>query len=150
MSATTTVVTGGTEPRDVAPVRRGFDWGQPFVYLVALVIAAMGLFALSAYSADRRRKEIGIRRAMGASPDAIVGLLLWQFLLPVLTACAVGLGLGYGVMRHWLDQFASRTDLPLWLFAAVTGAVVLVAMAVMSAQVLRAAQSRVVDALRYE
>ena len=43
MSATTTVVTGGTEPRDVAPVRRGFDWGQPFVYLVALVIAAIAV-----------------------------------------------------------------------------------------------------------
>jgi len=118
--------------------------------LVALVIAAMGLFALSAYSADRRRKEIGIRRAMGASPEAIVRLLLRQFLLPVLAACAVGLGLGYGVMRRWLDQFVSRTDLPWWLFAAVAGAVVLVAMAVMSAQVLRVAQSRVVDALRYE
>ncbi|MCP2637935.1 carbohydrate ABC transporter permease [Microbacterium sp. HD4P20] len=43
MSATTTIVTGGTEPRDVQPVRRGFDWGQPFVYLVALVIAAIAV-----------------------------------------------------------------------------------------------------------
>ena len=43
MSATTTIVTGGTAPRDVPPARRGFDWGQPFVYLVALVIAAIAV-----------------------------------------------------------------------------------------------------------
>ena len=118
--------------------------------LVALVIAAMGLFALSAFSADRRRKEIGIRRAMGASPGEIVRLLLRQFLLPVLVACAVGLGAGYAVMRHWLEQFAARTELPVWLLAGVAGAAVLVAILVSSAQIMAAARGRIVDALRYE
>lgn len=118
--------------------------------LVALVIAAMGLFALSAFSADRRRKEIGIRRAMGASPGEIVRLLLWQFLLPVLVACAVGLGAGYAIMRHWLEQFAARTDLPVWLLAGIAGATVLVAVLVSSAQIMAAARGRIVDALRYE
>lgn len=118
--------------------------------LVALVIAAMGLFALSAFSADRRRKEIGIRRAMGASPGEIVRLLLWQFLLPVLVACAVGLGAGYATMHSWLEQFAARTSLPAWLLAGVGGATVLVAVLVSSAQIVAAARGRIVDALRYE
>lgn len=117
---------------------------------VALVIAAMGLFALSAFSADRRRKEIGIRRAMGASPPAIVRLLLWQFLRPVLVACAVGLGVGYAVMRDWLEQFAARVDLTVWLLAGVGGTVILVAILVSSAQIMAAARARIVDSLRYE
>lgn len=117
---------------------------------VALVIAAMGLYALSAFSADRRRKEIGIRRAMGASTSAIVGLLLWQFLLPVLVACVVGLGLGYAVMRDWLEQFAARVDLPLWMLAGIGGATILVAILVSAAQIMAAARARVVDSLRYE
>ncbi|HEY0598026.1 ABC transporter permease [Sphingopyxis sp.] len=118
--------------------------------LVVLVIAAMGLFALSAFSADRRRKEIGIRRAMGASPPAIVRLLLWQFLPPVLAACAVGLGVGYVIMHKWLGQFAARADLPVWLLGAVAGATILAAILVSSTQVLAAARGRIVDALRHE
>lgn len=118
--------------------------------LVALVIAAMALFALSAFMADRRTKEIGIRRAMGASSGAIVGLLLWQFLLPVIIASVIGVGLGYLVMNDWLQQFATRVDVTAWTLAGVSGTTLLFAMLVMSAQVLAAARRRPVDALRYE
>lgn len=118
--------------------------------LVALAIAAMGLFALSAFTVDRRTKEIGIRRAMGASPGAIVGLLLWQFLLPVLVACAIGIGLGYVAMVHWLERFASRIDPNIWILASIAIGTIIFALAVMSAQVVAAARGKPVDALRYE
>lgn len=118
--------------------------------LVALVIAAMGLFALSAFTVDRRTKEIGIRRAMGASPGAIVGLLLWQFLLPVLVACAIGISLSYLVMARWLEQFASRIDPDLWILAGIAVGTIAFAIVVMSAQIVAAARGRPVDALRYE
>jgi putative ABC transport system permease protein len=118
--------------------------------LVALVIAAMGLFALSAFTADRRTKEIGIRRAMGASTGAIVQLLLWQFLKPFLVASAIAISLGYIVMRRWLEQFVARVDLPLWLLAVVfmtTGAFAILSVL---AHVLAAARARPIHALRYE
>ncbi|NIJ35451.1 putative ABC transport system permease protein [Sphingopyxis panaciterrae] len=117
---------------------------------VALVIAAMGLFALSAFTVDRRTKEIGIRRAMGASPGAIVRLLLWQFLLPVIAASAIGIGLSYAVMAHWLQQFASRVDVNIWILIAIAAGTAAFATIVMSAQIAAAARGRPVDALRYE
>jgi putative ABC transport system permease protein len=118
--------------------------------LVALVIAAMGLFALSAFTADRRTKEIGIRRAMGASTAAIVHLLLWQFYKPFLLACVIGIPLSYIVMRHWLEQFASRVDLPLWQLGAVILITGMFATMAMLTHVLAAARARPVDALRHE
>lgn len=118
--------------------------------LVALTIAAMGLFALSAFTVDRRTKEIGIRRAMGASSGAIAWLLLWQFLLPVLVACALGIALSYGIMVRWLEQFAQRVDVNPWILAGVAFGTIAFAMIVMSAQVFAAARGRPVDALRYE
>jgi putative ABC transport system permease protein len=118
--------------------------------IVALVIAAMGLFALSAFTADRRTKEIGVRRAMGASTTAIVQLLLWQFLKPFLVACMIGIPLSYIFMRHWLEQFASRVDLPLWLLGAVVVTAAVFAIAAVLKHVLAVARARPIDALRYE
>jgi putative ABC transport system permease protein len=118
--------------------------------LVALAIAAMGLFALSAFTVDRRTKEIGIRRAMGAPSGAIVTLLLWQFLLPVLVACGLGIGLSYGIMTRWLEQFALRIDIGLWLLVSIAIGTIAFALAVMSVQVFAAARGRPVDALRHE
>ncbi|MGH6614134.1 ABC transporter permease [Sphingomonas sp.] len=125
-------------------------WVTGACALVALVIAAMGLFALSAFTADRRTKEIGVRRAMGASTGAIVQLLLWQFLKPFLVACAIGIVLSTVFMRHWLEQFASRVDVPLWLLGAVVLATAVFAISAVLANVLAAARARPIDALRYE
>ncbi len=118
--------------------------------LVALVIAAMGLFALSAFSADRRTKEIGIRRAMGASRGEIVRLLLWQFAKPFLLACAIGLPLGYVVMRRWLEQFVTRVDLSPWLLGTVVAVTAGFALAAALAHVVAAARASPVTALRHE
>ncbi|QNQ11099.1 ABC transporter permease [Sphingomonas alpina] len=125
-------------------------WVTGACALVALVIAAMGLFALSAFTADRRTKEIGVRRAMGASTGAIVHLLLWQFLTPFLVACTIGILLSTVIMRHWLEQFASRVDVPLWLLGAVVAATAVFAISAVLVNVLAAARAKPIDALRYE
>ncbi len=125
-------------------------WVTGACAIVALVIAAMGLFALSAFTADRRTREIGVRRAMGASTTAIVHLLLWQFFKPFLMACAIGIVLGTVFMRRWLEQFASRVDVPLWLLGAVVAVTAVFAISAVLVNVLAAARARPIDALRHE
>ena len=77
----------------------------------AVVIGCLGLIGLSAYTAERRTKEIGIRKALGASTIAIVWLLIKEFSKPVLVANVLGWPIAWFFMRDWLDGFAYRIDL---------------------------------------
>jgi putative ABC transport system permease protein len=118
--------------------------------LIAVSIACLGLFALSAYTAERRTKEIGIRKAMGASSSDILRLLLWQFAKPVLWANLLALPLAWLAMDYWLKGFAYHVDLAPWTFAAAAGAGVVIAWATVFFHALRVARARPVGALRYE
>jgi putative ABC transport system permease protein len=118
--------------------------------LVAVSIACLGLFALSAYTAERRTKEIGIRKAMGAKSSDILRLLLWQFAKPVLWANLLALPLAWLAMDYWLKGFAYRVDLAPWTFVAAAGAGVVIAWATVFFHALRVARARPVGALRYE
>jgi len=118
--------------------------------LIAVSIACLGLFALSAYTAERRTKEIGIRKAMGASSSDILRLLLWQFAKPVLWANVLALPVAWLAMNWWLQGFAYRVDLAPWTFAASAAAAVVIAWATVFVHALRVARSRPVGALRYE
>jgi putative ABC transport system permease protein len=118
--------------------------------LVAISIACLGLFALSAYTAERRTKEIGVRKAMGASSGDILKLLLWQFTWPVLAANLIAWPIAYLAMRWWLEGFAYRVDLAPWTFVAAGAGAVVIALATTFAQGLRVSRSKPVAALRYE
>jgi putative ABC transport system permease protein len=118
--------------------------------LVALSIAFLGLFALSAYTTERRTKEIGIRKAMGASSPDILRLLLWQFTKPVLWANVVALPAAWWLMSQWLEGFAYHVTLAPWTFAAAAGAGVVIAWGTVFVHALRVARARPVGALRYE
>jgi putative ABC transport system permease protein len=118
--------------------------------LIAVSIACLGLFALSAYTAERRTKEIGIRKAMGAKSSDILRLLLWQFAQPVLWANILALPLGWLAMDSWLKGFAYHVDQPPWTFVAAAGAGVVIALATVFFHALRVARARPVGALRYE
>ena len=126
--------------------------GQVFAgfALVAVAIACLGLFGLAAFTAERRTKEIGIRKAMGATTSDILKLLVWEFAKPVLLANAIAWPLAYVVMGHWLDGFAYRIDLDPLLFIGAG----LIALAIASGttlyHALQVARSRPVLALRYE
>jgi len=118
--------------------------------LIALTIAALGLFALSAYTTERRTKEIGVRKAMGASSGDILKLLLWQFTKPVIWANLIAWPLGFFVMRWWLSSFVYRVDIAPWTFLAAGLAGFVIAWATVFFHALNVARSKPVAALRYE
>jgi putative ABC transport system permease protein len=117
---------------------------------LAIFIACLGLFALAAFTTERRTKEIGVRKAMGASTADVVKLLLWQFSQPVLWANLVAWPLAWWVMNWWLHGFAYHVDLPLWLFLAATAAAVVIAWATVCTHAWLVARAKPVTALRYE
>ena len=118
--------------------------------VVALSIAALGLFALSAYTTERRTKEIGIRKAMGASSSDILRLLIWQFTQPVLWANLIAWPVSFVVLSGWLGGFAYHVGLEPWTFAAAAAAALAVAWVTVFIHALRVARAKPVGALRYE
>ena len=117
---------------------------------LAVVIAALGLFGLSASTAQRRTREIGIRKSMGAGTGDIMRLLLWQFTKPVLWANLIAWpGAGF-LMSRWLNGFASHVDLQPLLFAASSAVAVVIALLTVSVHCWRVARAKPVKALRYE
>ena len=118
--------------------------------VVALSIAALGLFALSAYTTERRTKEIGIRKAMGASAGDILRLLIWQFTQPVLWANLIAWPVSFLVLTGWLGGFAYHVGLAPWTFVAAAAAALVIAWATVFVHALRVARAKPVGALRYE
>jgi putative ABC transport system permease protein len=117
---------------------------------VAIFLACLGLAGLSISATDRRLKEIGIRKAMGAADMDIVALLLWQFSQPVLWATAIAWPVAWWLMRRWLAGFAYHVDLHWWVFAAAGIGALLVALATVAGQAWVTARQKPVLALRYE
>ncbi|MDE1145217.1 MAG: ABC transporter permease [Azospirillaceae bacterium] len=126
--------------------------GQMFAAFsgLAVVIAALGLFGLAAFTAERRTKEIGIRKVLGAGVMDIVRLLVWQFSKPVLVANLIAWPVAWYAMRHWLDGFADRIALNPLLFMAASLSALLVAWATVGVHAARVAATKPVAALRYE
>ncbi len=121
-----------------------------FALAVALFIAGLGLFSMSALAAERRTKEIGIRKAMGANRFDIMKLLLWQFAKPVLWANVIAWPVAGYLMHRWLHGFAAHVELRLWIFAAATAIALAIALATVSIHAFKVATARPVRALRYE
>ena len=126
--------------------------GQLFGFFagVAVFIACLGLFGLAAYTAERRRKEIGVRKVMGASVGSIVVLLARDFAALVLIGFAVAAPLAWLGMGRWLDGFAYRVELGPLVFVVAGALALAVALLTVSSQALRAATADPVKALRYE
>ncbi len=118
--------------------------------LLTVFVACLGLFGLSAFSAERRTKEIGIRKALGASVANIVRLLSKEIVILVVIAGAVAFPLAYLVISRWLETFAYRADIG-WTIFALSGLVVLgIALVTVIYQSAKAALANPVDSLRYE
>jgi putative ABC transport system permease protein len=117
---------------------------------LAIVIACFGLLGLAALVAQRRTKEIGIRKALGATVPGIVGLLSWEFVKVVTVAFVIAAPVAYLVMRRWLQDFAYHVDLGPWTFIGAGALTLTVALLSVSYQALRAALTDPARALRYE
>jgi putative ABC transport system permease protein len=117
---------------------------------VALLVACLGLVGLASFMAEQRTKEIGIRKALGASTGAVTRLLVRQFVEPVIWASLIAWPVAGYLMRHWLYSFAYRVTLQAYPFPVVTSLAMLIALATVGAQAWHVARARPVAALRYE
>ena len=124
---------------------RRFDKEQRISSLVswfaglAVFISCLGLFGLSAYMAENRRKEIGIRKVLGASLFDVVSLLSKEFLILVTVSLVIALPVAWWVMHKWLSGYAYRTTIPWWLLLAVAALTIGIALATVSWQAIKAA-----------
>jgi putative ABC transport system permease protein len=117
---------------------------------LAIIIAALGLFGLAAYVVERRTKEIGIRKALGATASSIVRLLSKDVLALVALAFIGAAPIAYVSLDYWLQRFAYRTEIGPAVFLLVGGATVLIAGLAVSTQALRAAWTDPATAIRQE
>lgn len=117
---------------------------------LAMIIAGLGLFALSAFTAEQRRKEIGIRKVLGASNGTILYKLSAEFIQLILVSFIVASVIAYFVMNQWLADFQYSISIGAGIFLIAGGVSVAIALLTISFQALRAALSNPVDALRSE
>ena len=117
---------------------------------LALFIGCLGLFALAAYTAESRTKEIGVRKVLGASVASIVSLLSRDFLKLIVVAIIIATPLAWYVADDWLQDFAYKIDLAWWYFAVAGGVAVLIALLTVSYQSVKAAVANPVESLRSE
>ena len=116
--------------------------------VMAIFISCLGLFGLSAYTTQRRIKEIGVRKVLGASVQGIVRLLTRELLAPVALATVIAFPLAGWAMDRWLHAFVYRIGLEWWYFALAGALALMVALCTVSYQALRAARANPVKSLR--
>jgi putative ABC transport system permease protein len=118
--------------------------------VLSILIACLGLFGLSSYQAERRQKEIGIRKVLGASLSEILRLLLTAFLTLLAVACLVALPVAWLLTHRWLEEFAYRVNVDVLVFLAGTGLVLLLTAISVGYETLRAALANPVNTLKQE
>ncbi len=118
--------------------------------LLAVLIACMGLFGLAAFTAERRTREIGIRKVFGASTIDILKLLVWQFSKPVLIANLIAWPVAWWAMREWLNGFEARIDLGPAPFVIAAMLALVIAVGTIAGHAIKVARRSPILALRYE
>ncbi len=118
--------------------------------IVAVIIACLGLYGLSAYSASRRAREIGVRKVMGASVFSVIYDLSKDFLVLVVIAIAIALPLGWYVVGKMLNEFAYRIDMSILVFFTTGLCALVVAMVTVSFQAYKASGVNPAESMKYE
>ena len=117
---------------------------------LAIIISCLGLFGLAAYTAERRTKEIGIRKVLGASVTGLAGLLSKDFLQLVLLSCVIAFPVAYWAMHDWLKKYQYRIAINWWVFIIAGVTAVVIAIVTVSFQSIKAALANPVKSLRSE
>ena len=118
--------------------------------LIAILVSCLGLFGLAAYTAERRFREIGIRKVLGASVAGITGLLAKDFIKLVLIAIVIASPLAWWGLHKWLQDFAYRIEIQWWIFVAAGLLAVAVALITISFHSIKAALVNPVKSLKTE
>ena len=117
---------------------------------LAIFISCLGLFGLSAYTAERRTKEIGVRKVLGASVGSITTLLSKDFIKLVALSCLIAFPVAWWMMHNWLQNFQYRIEASWWIFLAAGMAAILIALLTISFQAIKAAIANPIKSLRTE
>ena len=115
-----------------------------------MIVACLGLFGLAAFTAERRTKEIGIRKVLGARIRDIVGLLAWQFSKPVIIAMPIAWRVAWWAMNDWLRNFDTRIDMGVLPFVAAGLLALVIAIGTIASHAFKVARANPILALRYE
>jgi putative ABC transport system permease protein len=118
--------------------------------ILAVIIACLGLFALSAYMAEQRNKEIGIRKVLGASVAGITTMLSKDFVKLVLLSLIIATPIAWWMMTRWLEDFAYRVSVSWWIVAIAGISAIAIALITVSFQAIKAAVANPVKSLRAE
>jgi putative ABC transport system permease protein len=118
--------------------------------LLTVFVACLGLFGLATYTAEQRTKEIGIRKVLGASVTEVTQMLSKEFLKLVLVASLIAFPVAWWAMNEWLQSFAYRINISWWVFVAAAAFALMIALATVSFQAIKAALTNPVKSLRTE
>jgi len=118
--------------------------------VLAIIISCLGLFGLAAYTAERRTKEIGIRKVLGASAQGLAGLLSKDFIQLVAISCLIAFPVAWWMMHNWLQDYEYRVEISWWIFIAAGLLAIFIALITVSFQAIRAAFMNPVKSLRTE
>jgi len=118
--------------------------------VLAIIISCLGLFGLAAYTAERRTKEIGIRKVLGASAQGLAGLLSKDFIQLVAISCLIAFPVAWWMMHNWLHDYEYRVEISWWIFIAAGLLAIFIALITVSFQAIRAAFMNPVKSLRTE
>ena len=118
--------------------------------ILAIFISCLGLFGLAAYTAEKRTKEIGIRKVLGASVKGLAALLSKEFVQLVAISCLIAFPVAWWMMKNWLDSYTYRVSISWTVFAIAGVLALLIAILTVSFQAIRAALSNPVKSLRTE
>jgi putative ABC transport system permease protein len=118
--------------------------------ILAIMVACLGLLGLSTYTAERRTKEIGIRKTLGASVGNITSMLSKDFLKLVLIAIFIAFPIAWWIMNKWLQNFAYRINVSWWIFMVAGVLTVVIALLTVSFQAIKAARANPIKSLQTE
>jgi len=118
--------------------------------MLAIFISCLGLFGMASFTAEQRVKEIGVRKILGASVFKLWGLLSKDFVLLVLLSCTIASPIAYYFLHNWLQNYQYRTSISWWIFGAAIAGALIITIATVSFQAIKAALANPVKSLRSE
>jgi len=121
-----------------------------FFAILAVFISCMGLFGVASYLTEKRTKEIGIRKVLGASLYTILQLLTKEFIVQVVISISIAIPFAYFWMKKWLQNYTYRTEIPWWIFAGAALIALIIALLTVSLQSIKAAMANPIKSLRME